>query len=342
MRLLHCADLHLEHSFAAEGLPSAVGAALRAELRTSFEHILALAADEQVDLITIGGGLYEHRHATADTPRFLQAAFERCPLPVLIVPGKDDPFLPGSIYHLTRWPKTVTIITHTDWRPQPAPGATLWTAGHGVDQQPPSALPNAAERSQPNIAIFPCAGAADDQIVEEAGFAHALAAGTPATSPRRTSVAGASLTFGGTPHHTVAILQVDGETVSTQLRELPAIAFVEQDLDASGLLAEETRRGLAAWVAGCAPPTVARARMAGLRRANWTLDAAAWERELSAPGRYLQIVDGTHADRRLSREDQPSVGAEFSRRMSALPPADEAETAVRGRALALGLAALEN
>lgn len=342
MRLLHCADLHLEHSFAAEGLPSTVGAALRAELRASFERILALAVTEQVDLVTIGGGLYEHRHATADTARFLQAAFGRCPLPVLIAPGEDDPFLPGSIYHMTEWPKTVTIAAHRGWRPQPGPGAIIWVAGHVADQRPSSALPSAAERSQPNIAIFPAAWGVDDQAIEEAGFTYVLASDAPVRSARRTSVRGASLTFGGEAHHTVALLEVEGDTVSAQLRELPVIRFVEQDLDTSGLLAEEAKRGLSAWLAGCDPPAVARARMAGLRRANWGLDVAAWERELSAPGRYLQILDATHGDGRATHEQSgPSVGAEFSRRLSVHVSADPAERAVRKRALDLGLASLE-
>jgi len=60
MRLLHLADVHLDRPFV--GMEIDAARARRRELRTTFEKCLALARKQDVQVITIGGDLWEDEH----------------------------------------------------------------------------------------------------------------------------------------------------------------------------------------------------------------------------------------------------------------------------------------
>ncbi len=344
MRLLHFADLHLEHSYAAERIPTPAGRHLRAELRATLERVLALAVNEQIDCITIAGGLYEHGHATADTARFLRATFERCPVRVLIAPGREDPFLAGSVYQLTPWPKTVTIAGHADLRPYRVDSSTVWAAGQLAEAGPDRALAPLPEgRDGVQVALLPNALALEDADVEALGFAHLLSSGTtPVASPRRTVPETlASFGFAGAGKAlAAALIQFDGAAVTTEVREVSPGRLAQRELDLTDLSDAEVTHTLAGWVSTLNTPTVARVTLTGHRPIGWRLDAEKLGHGLSVNGRTVLVVDGTRVHPPSAEEPMgPTVLNEIRQRLAA-EPAGESRRGVRELALDLALRAL--
>ena len=128
--ILHCADLHLDASFASSSLPAAAGTWRRADLRATLGRIFTLARERQVDAVTIAGDLYEQDYALPDTADFLVQQFARLvPIRVFIAPGERDPYTNDSLYALTRWPENVTIFSKGRLSAvELTPGIRLWGA----------------------------------------------------------------------------------------------------------------------------------------------------------------------------------------------------------------------
>ena len=105
VRILHLADVHLDRPFV--GLPLDAARRRRGDLRATFERCLQLARDRGIDLVTIGGDLWEEEHVTADTRAWAAAKLEALELPVAIVCGNHDALIPGGSYTRTVWPANV-------------------------------------------------------------------------------------------------------------------------------------------------------------------------------------------------------------------------------------------
>jgi exonuclease SbcD len=129
-QILHCADLHLDTSFASGRLPAAVGSWRRADLRATLGRILTLARERQVDAVTIAGDLYEQDYALPDTADFLVQQFAKlAPIRLFIAPGERDPYTNDSLHALTRWPENITVFSQGQLSAvEMAPGIYLWGA----------------------------------------------------------------------------------------------------------------------------------------------------------------------------------------------------------------------
>ncbi len=108
MRVLHCADLHLERAF--PGLPAPWPEQRRQAIRDALRRIVALARDEKVDALTIAGDLYEDERARGETGAFLADTLGGAPCPVLIAPGNHDFWHPGALYARQAWPANVHVF----------------------------------------------------------------------------------------------------------------------------------------------------------------------------------------------------------------------------------------
>jgi exonuclease SbcD len=108
MRLLHLADVHLDRPFL--GLPIEDARARRLELRDTFERCLSLAAEYEVDLMTVGGDLWEHEHVTPDTLRWVRDRFHATGIPIVIVAGNHDPLEPGGPYDRAGFAEPVQVL----------------------------------------------------------------------------------------------------------------------------------------------------------------------------------------------------------------------------------------
>jgi len=121
MKILHIADIHLDMTFADQKLPSRVGKKLRQQLLGRFDQICQLAIEQDVQVITIGGDLFDSQTILPSTVEHIQRSFAGlAPRQIIITPGKTDKFLTGSVYDIWKWSDNVTIfspdkLSHVDF-----------------------------------------------------------------------------------------------------------------------------------------------------------------------------------------------------------------------------------
>lgn len=132
LKILHFADLHLDSSFAGLGFPSLTARKYREALKDAFVRIINLATEKKVDIITIGGDLYEHERFTRDTGEFLRTQLQRLwGKKIFIAPGNHDPWMPESMYHYLDWSDNVHIFQKSSFSPiRLAANVTLWGMAH--------------------------------------------------------------------------------------------------------------------------------------------------------------------------------------------------------------------
>ena len=185
-KILHIADVHLETSFATSRIPASAGSWRRADLRATLGRVLSVARDQQVDLITIAGDLYDQSYALPELADFLAQQFERvAPIPVVIAPGECDPYTSESLYALGNWPANVRIFSQgTLSAIELVPGIRLWGAacppsrsGQALDTEAVHTqqgvnllLLHAAEQAITDTRVF----AVDAEVVARKGFDFAL------------------------------------------------------------------------------------------------------------------------------------------------------------------------
>ncbi|MGC1183826.1 MAG: DNA repair exonuclease, partial [Candidatus Dormiibacterota bacterium] len=128
VKLLHCADVHLDAVF--RGLGPQVAQRRRAALRQTLQNIVKLARDLKVDVLTIGGDLYEDLHSRPDTARFLAEQLGGLTCPVLISPGNHDYWHPGSLYATNDWPDNVHIFERNQFSPVEVAGYRIFGIAH--------------------------------------------------------------------------------------------------------------------------------------------------------------------------------------------------------------------
>ena len=90
----------------------------RGELAAAFRRCLALANEHEVDLVTIGGDLWEEEHVTTDTRNSVVYELEQLHRQVLIICGNHDPLIPGGTYARVRWPDNVGLVHLSKERPR--------------------------------------------------------------------------------------------------------------------------------------------------------------------------------------------------------------------------------
>lgn len=111
VKLLHCADIHLDMPFTSLGSAEGKAALRRNEIKEAFHRIITLSIMEQVDLLLICGDLYEHEYVRRSTISFISDEFNKIPkTTVIIIPGNHDPYLPGSYFKTFKWPDNVHIL----------------------------------------------------------------------------------------------------------------------------------------------------------------------------------------------------------------------------------------
>ena len=126
MKLLHTADVHLDHCFADSRVPAAIANWRRQHLRELFMELLRRAAADNAAALLIAGDLFETRRMTRDTVAFLREAFDLArPVPVVIAPGHADSYGPASPYATEIWPENVHIFREPLWVPIHLPEASL-------------------------------------------------------------------------------------------------------------------------------------------------------------------------------------------------------------------------
>ena len=96
IKIFHIADLHLDSPFSlGEIRRSEQG---RGRLCEVFRRMMRHVRNEKYDLVLIAGDLYENGFITEETAALIKSEFELLPCPVVISPGNHDPYIRGSLY----------------------------------------------------------------------------------------------------------------------------------------------------------------------------------------------------------------------------------------------------
>lgn len=109
MKIMHCADVHLDSSFS--GLDVGSADARRAELYESFISAIEYAKGEGVELIVIAGDLWDTPYCSARTKKEVFNALAGAGCPIVISPGNHDFYTKGGVYADKGLPENVFVFT---------------------------------------------------------------------------------------------------------------------------------------------------------------------------------------------------------------------------------------
>ncbi len=109
IKLLHCADLHLDSPFSLDDPGKAEQR--RAELRGAFTSMMLFAKTESVDVMLMAGDLFDSEYAGSDTAALMAREFAANPkCRFIISPGNHDPYTAESIWARFQFPDNVYIF----------------------------------------------------------------------------------------------------------------------------------------------------------------------------------------------------------------------------------------
>lgn len=109
MKMIHCADIHLDAPFSA--FDPVEAQKRRSALRSVFSSLTLYAKTNNVQLCLIAGDLFDDESVTKDTLMLLtkeMASADQCRF--VIAPGNHDPYSNSSPYKLVKWPDNVYIF----------------------------------------------------------------------------------------------------------------------------------------------------------------------------------------------------------------------------------------
>lgn len=111
IKFLHFSDLHLDMPFSSIGAGNGKSLTRRKDLKKVFRRIIQVADMEKVDLVLIGGDLYEHDYVRKSTINFINEGFKTIPdIKIFIIPGNHDPYTIDSYYRNYEWSNNVYIL----------------------------------------------------------------------------------------------------------------------------------------------------------------------------------------------------------------------------------------
>lgn len=122
MKILHCADLHLDAPL--QGYEE-----LKEKLLTIPGKLLDICRREGCELVLIAGDIF-HGPYTKPSFRILCNALEAMGVPVCISPGNHDFVSPDSPYMTEIWPENVHIFKNPQIEKYTLPGVTVYGAGY--------------------------------------------------------------------------------------------------------------------------------------------------------------------------------------------------------------------
>ncbi len=110
IKIIHCADLHLDSPFSASTPQRAKNK--RELLRGTFTSLILYAQVEKADIMLLPGDLFDTEYVSRQTVSLLVSQFERVPdCRFVISPGNHDPYRTGSPYMHEKFPPNVYIFT---------------------------------------------------------------------------------------------------------------------------------------------------------------------------------------------------------------------------------------
>jgi len=365
--ILHCADLHLEASFASGQLPAAVGRRRRADLRATLERVLALAQERRVDAVTIAGDLYEQDYAPLHLASFLgQALAAVAPLRILIAPGDCDPYTSESLYALNTWPDNVHVFLPGPPAPvELASGLYVW--GAGCSPGDGQGLPEGwqANRTGSNLLLLhaawtgPAGGPPEafrlgPQALQSAGFDLALLGHEH--HPRMQMEDPPRYIYPGSPEplalseargdHGVVLVTIEDGAYMAEAIPVSQWRYLSQRVDLSGCGSGDEAAGLIKVVlrdqlGDAGERAVCQVMLVGNCRFHLDIDALAAQMDTVAHVQFHTQLSPSHSLEELALEPTVRGLMAAALRDRQAGAAGDAERALTERALALALQALD-
>ncbi len=361
MRILHLADVHLDRPFV--GLPQAAAAAQRRNLFDAFRRALALGRERGVDLLTIGGDLWEEEHVRADTRASVAHELAAFRAPVLVVCGNHDPLLPGGSYDRTAWPQNVEIVPTGALHEFRFGDVSIWSVSWGGRDLSPLVLEHFAAPGDGRIHLALLHGTAltapfadeadgyfpfDPEKLQASGVSLCLAGHIHAASQTHGVVYPGSpepLGWGERGRHCVALVEV-GAKVDVDLIDLNKTRFEIREVDCSGCTASAgARERIERSQIAQDDNLFLRIRLVGEVGPDCDIDVATVRNLLGTTTAAVEIEDRTKSMLDIaSRRERKSLDGLFTRKL--LERIEEAHADVRARrvaqlALEAGLRAVE-
>jgi DNA repair exonuclease SbcCD nuclease subunit len=358
--IVHCADVHLETTFAElRG-----GNARRKALADAFVRIVDLALERRADALTIGGDLYEAERAGPQTARLLFEQFARFGKPVFIAPGNHDPHSSTALTARDDLPPNVRVFNEATWSAIPlAEGITLFGYGH-TPAEPGRPFAGARferggvqlalvhgsdqDRCPPNKRVTAAFTQAE---VEAAGATLLLtghfhggyiarAGGRPIFgypgSPE-------PIKFGERGEHGVLVVTIEGTNVEAEAVPIARTRLLERSVDLGGVTTEQAAFDrVAVQLADCGANDYVRLSLTGEVAYGTRIDAALMAEQFGATLGALEIADESVAYDYAAIAREPTVrGRVVADLLAQRAEPDTERAAQAGRALRYALAAFE-
>jgi DNA repair protein SbcD/Mre11 len=251
MKILHLADVHLDRPFS--GIPREARARRRAQLHDSFRRCLALAEERDVDLVTVGGDLWERPQPDRDSVNSVVYDLGELGRPVLIACGNHDPFIPGCAYALADWPENVRLVRTSEPELHEFSDTVVWGVSWTGGDLSSDFLKSfrVPEDGRTHLLLLhgtsgPLAYLAEEVActfqadqVRAAGFARCLAGHIHMASDDGTIVYPGSpepIRWSESGRHCVALATVTAGTVAVELIDVNKFRVEKREIDCSGCL----------------------------------------------------------------------------------------------------------
>ena len=324
-RILHCADVHLETTFAQ----TRGGSARRKALTDAFARIVDEALARNVDALTIGGDLYESERAGPQTVRFLFEEFARFGRPVFIAPGNHDPHGPATLLARGDVPDNVKIFNEAAWRAYPlTDGVTLFGFGHTLAEPGRPFAGASFDRGGVQLAIVhgsdeercpPNKRATAPFTTDEAIAAGATLVltghyhgGYITTHKKRPVVAYPGspepMRFGESDVHGALEITVDGTHVDAKAVPIARTRLIERTCDLAGASSEHAVfASIESLLVDCSRSDYVRVRLQGGVQGGTRIDSELIAERLGATLGSLEIIDTTVAHDYAAIALEPTV-----------------------------------
>ncbi len=108
IKIVQSGDFHLDSPLALHHLD--FRKKRREELLDAFRNVIDFANQEKADLLLLTGDLFDSKRVTRKTLDFIIQSIERFTGKIFISPGNHDPYISGSIYEQTQFPKNTHVF----------------------------------------------------------------------------------------------------------------------------------------------------------------------------------------------------------------------------------------
>ena len=141
LRVLHTADLHLDHDAYGNAREQA---ASRERGRRIFQRIVDLALGDRVDLLLIAGDFFDHNRVPDETVEFARRQLGRLRCPVVILPRNHDCLRTNAIYDrhdFSAGAGRVSVISRLDGETIAFPDLDAIVWGRAMEEHEPGFSP---------------------------------------------------------------------------------------------------------------------------------------------------------------------------------------------------------